>query len=59
MIVLILFVPLLELAKLASAFQVLVFTLINISLIAFRESNPRGTSPRSGHPSTRGPRSSG
>ena len=45
MIVLILFVPLLELAKLASAFQVLVFTLINISLIAFRESNPTWYQP--------------
>ena len=40
MIALILFVPLIELAKLASAFQVLVFSLINLSLIAFRESNP-------------------
>lgn len=37
---LIAFVPLIELAKLASAFQVLVFSLVNLSLIAFRESNP-------------------
>lgn len=40
MIALILFVPLLELAKLASAFQVLVFCLIHLSVIAFRESDP-------------------
>ena len=39
MLLLIAFVPLFELAKLASAFQALVFTLINISVIAFRESN--------------------
>ena len=39
MLLLIAFVPLFELAKLASAFQALVFTLINVSLIAFRESN--------------------
>jgi nucleotide-binding universal stress UspA family protein len=32
------FIPLVELAKLASAFQLLVFTLINVALIAFRES---------------------
>ena len=40
MLLLIAFVPLFELAKLASAFQALVFTLINLSVIAFRESNP-------------------
>ena len=34
---LVLFVPLIELAKLASAFQLLVFALINLALIAFRE----------------------
>ncbi len=34
---LVLFVPLIELAKLASAFQLLVFTLINLALVAFRE----------------------
>ena len=45
MIALILFVPLLELAKLASAFQVLVFCLIHLSLIAFRESNPSWYQP--------------
>jgi amino acid transporter len=32
------FVPLLELAKLASAFQLLVFAFLNLALIAFRES---------------------
>jgi len=34
------FVPLLEIAKLASAFQLLVFALNNLALIAFRESSP-------------------
>lgn len=38
MVLLIAFVPLIELAKLASAFQVLIFTLNHLSLIAFRES---------------------
>ena len=33
------FVPLLELAKLASAFQLLVFAFVNLALIAFRESH--------------------
>ena len=33
------FVPLLELAKLASAFQLLVFSFINVAVIAFRESH--------------------
>ncbi|MCP4966301.1 MAG: amino acid permease [bacterium] len=32
-------VPLLELAKLASAFQLIVFSLVNLSVIAFRESH--------------------
>lgn len=32
------FVPILELAKLASAFQLLVFAFVNLALIAFRES---------------------
>nr|MDJ0952079.1 APC family permease [Acidimicrobiia bacterium] len=36
---LIAFVPLLDLAKLASAFQLLVFSLVNIAVIAFRESH--------------------
>jgi nucleotide-binding universal stress UspA family protein len=35
---LIVFVPILELAKLASAFQLLVFAFVNLALIAFRES---------------------
>jgi amino acid transporter len=39
LILLVLFVPLLELAKLASAFQLLVFALVNLALIAFRESH--------------------
>lgn len=38
MLALIAFVPLLELAKLASAFQLLVFSLVNLAVIAFRES---------------------
>ncbi|MEA2023943.1 MAG: APC family permease [Actinomycetota bacterium] len=37
LIVLVLFVPLIELAKLASAFQLLVFALVNLAVIAFRE----------------------
>jgi amino acid transporter len=32
------FVPLVELAKLASAFQLLVFSLVNLAVVAFRES---------------------
>jgi len=36
---LIAFVPLLELAKIASAFQLLVFAFVNLALIAFRESH--------------------
>ena len=35
---LIAFVPVVELAKLASAFQILVFSIINVALIVFRES---------------------
>ncbi|GBE21737.1 putative amino acid permease YhdG [bacterium BMS3Bbin01] len=38
MLLLVAFVPLLELAKLASAFQLLVFSFVNVALIAFRES---------------------
>jgi len=37
LIFLVLFVPLIELAKLASAFQLLVFALVNLAVIAFRE----------------------
>lgn len=39
LLVLIAFVPILELAKLASAFQLIVFSLINLAVIAFRESH--------------------
>jgi amino acid transporter len=39
LVTLIAFVPVVELAKLASAFQLLVFTLINVALVAFRESD--------------------
>ncbi|NHN61368.1 MULTISPECIES: amino acid permease [Halorussus] len=47
---LIAFVPVVELAKLASAFKILIFTFINVALIAFRESSlewytPEFTSP--------------
>lgn len=38
MVLLVAFVPLLEIAKLASSFQLLVFALENLTLIAFRES---------------------
>jgi amino acid transporter len=38
MLALIAFVPILEIAKLASAFQILVFVLINVAVVAFRES---------------------
>ena len=39
LLALIAFVPLLELAKLASAFQLVVFSFINVAVIAFRESH--------------------
>ncbi|WP_253736371.1 universal stress protein [Halohasta salina] len=49
LLVLIAFVPILDIAKLASAFQILVFGLINVALIAFREGSmeyePEFTSP--------------
>ncbi|WP_153952242.1 amino acid permease [Halosegnis longus] len=49
LLVLIAFVPILDIAKLASAFQILVFALINLALIAFREGSaeyePEFTSP--------------
>ncbi len=49
LLVLIAFVPILDIAKLASAFQILVFGLINLAVIAFREGNteyePEFTSP--------------
>lgn len=40
------FVPLLELAKLASAFKLLIFAFVNLALIAFRESNPAWYHPK-------------
>jgi len=49
LLALIAFVPILDIAKLASAFQILVFALINVALIAFREGDaefePEFTSP--------------
>ncbi len=49
LLVLIAFVPILDIAKLASAFQILVFALINLAVIAFREGSaeyqPEFTSP--------------
>ncbi len=39
LVALIAFVPVLQLAKLASAFKILVFTLTNVALVAFRESD--------------------
>ncbi|MFB6280803.1 MAG: amino acid permease [Haloferacaceae archaeon] len=40
LLVLIAFVPLLEIAKLASAFQILVFALVNAAVVAFRAGGP-------------------
>jgi len=50
LLVLIAGLPVLELAKLASAFKILIFTFINVALVAFRESeldhyDPEFTSP--------------
>jgi len=49
LLVLIAFVPILDIAKLASAFQILVFAMINVAVIAFRTGNaeydPEFTSP--------------
>jgi amino acid transporter len=49
LLALIAFVPILEIAKLASAFQIMVFALINVAVVAFREGNaaydPEFTSP--------------
>ncbi|MFW5903232.1 MAG: amino acid permease [Halolamina sp.] len=39
LLLLIAFVPILEIAKLASAFQIMVFAMINLAVIAFREGN--------------------
>ncbi|WP_284013422.1 amino acid permease [Halobaculum litoreum] len=49
LLVLIAFVPILEIAKLASAFQIMVFAMINVAVVAFREGSveyePAFTSP--------------
>ncbi|WP_324664070.1 universal stress protein [Haloarcula sediminis] len=49
LLVLIAFVPILDIAKLASAFQIIVFALINVAVVAFREGSaeyePEFTSP--------------
>jgi len=49
LLLLIAFVPILEIAKLASAFQIMVFALINVAVVAFREGSveyePEFTSP--------------
>ena len=49
LLALIAFVPILEIAKLASAFQILVFALVNAAVVAFREGSaeyePEFTSP--------------
>ncbi|MFB6252548.1 MAG: amino acid permease [Halobellus sp.] len=49
LLMLIAFVPILEIAKLASGFQILVFALINLAVVAFREGSteyePEFTSP--------------
>ena len=45
LLALIAFIPVIELAKLASAFKILIFTFINVALIAFRESSVEGYSP--------------
>ena len=39
LLLLIAFVPVIELAKLASAFKILVFSIVNVALIAFREAD--------------------
>jgi len=46
LLALIAFVPLLELAKLASAFQLLVLSMVNLAVIAFRESKVSWYRPR-------------
>ena len=45
LVLLIAFVPVVELAKLASAFQILVFSMENVALIAFREGQLEGYKP--------------
>jgi APA family basic amino acid/polyamine antiporter len=45
LLTLIAFVPVIELAKLASAFKILVFSIINVALIAFREADMASYEP--------------
>lgn len=45
LLALIAFVPVVDLAKLASAFLILVFSTENVALVAFREANPAGYDP--------------
>jgi APA family basic amino acid/polyamine antiporter len=45
LLTLIYFVPVVELAKLASAFKILVFSIINVALIAFREADVASYEP--------------
>lgn len=45
LLILVAFVPVIELAKLASAFKILVFSISNIALIAFRESDSKEYNP--------------
>jgi len=59
MLVLIAFVPILQIAKLASAFQIIVFALVNGAVIAFREGTSGSTTRASSRRSIRGPSSSG
>ncbi|MFB6192470.1 MAG: amino acid permease [Haloarculaceae archaeon] len=45
LLVLVAFVPVIQLAKLASAFQILVFSMVNLGLIAFREADIESYDP--------------
>jgi amino acid transporter len=45
MLLLLVFVPVSEIAKLASAFQIIVFVLVNIAVIAFRQGNIEAYEP--------------
>lgn len=45
LLALIAFVPVIELAKLASAFQIFVFSIVNLALVAFRESGVESYEP--------------
>ncbi len=58
MLLLNLFVPILEIAKLASAFQILVFALINVALVGFREGDAPDYDPEFTSRCTRGCRCS-